>query len=139
MLRSFGRIAVLLALCSACGGGSASHTTAARGSRDMITHEQLRERGFPNALESVEVIHRNWLLARGADNMAGRGQVQVYLDNRRLGGVQALRTIPTQDVAYIRYFDAIAAAGRWGAGHEQGVIFVATFGGTPGTVRPPRS
>ena len=136
MLRSIGRIAVLLALCSACGGGAASHTRPVRAGRDVITHEQLRERGFPNAFESVEVMHRNWLLTRGADNMAARGQVQVYLDNRRLGNVNTLRTIGTQDVAYIRYFDAIAAAGRWGPGHEQGVIYVATLQGPRGADRP---
>jgi len=135
MLRSFGRIVILLALCSAC-GGTTSHTTRPRASRDMITHEQLRERGFPNAFESVEVLHRNWLLTRGPDNMAATGAVQVYLDSRRLGNVNTLRNIPTQDVAYIRYYDGVAAAGRWGAGHEQGVILVATFQGTPGTVRP---
>jgi hypothetical protein len=135
MTGSFGRIVILLALCSAC-GGTTSHTSRPRASRDMITHEQLQERGFPNAFESVEVLHRNWLLTRGADNMAMSGQVQVYLDNRRLGNVNSLRTIGTQDVAYIRYYDGVAAAGRWGAGHEQGVIYVATFQGTPGTVRP---
>jgi hypothetical protein len=136
MVRSLGRIALVLALCSACGGGGASHTTPARGGPNVITHEQLRDRGFPNAYESVEVLHRNWLLTRGADNLGATGQVQVYLDNRRMGNVNALRTIPTQDVAYIRYFDRVAAPGRWGQGHEQGVILVATFQGTPGTVRP---
>jgi hypothetical protein len=44
----------------------------------------------------------------------------------RAGGVEALRRISITEVTYIRYFDGIAAAARWGLDHGYGVIFVST-------------
>jgi hypothetical protein len=52
--------------------------------------------------------------------------VQVYLDDARLGGVDELKRIPIHHVAYIRYFDGLAASARWGLDHGQGVIYVST-------------
>ena len=52
--------------------------------------------------------------------------VQVYLDDNRLGGVEMLRNINTSLIQYIRWYDGIAATGRWGLDHGAGVIYVST-------------
>jgi len=52
--------------------------------------------------------------------------VQVYLDDSRLGGVDALRNLSLANVVYIRHIDGVDAAARWGLDHGNGVILVAT-------------
>lgn len=118
-------LVLLLALCSAC--ASASSRASAPGiDRNLLTHEQLRDHQFRNALEAIEALRTNWLLMRGTDSFNAPTQVQVYVDDVRVGGIEMLRWITTPEIDYIRYYDGIAAAARWGLGHGQGVIFVAT-------------
>jgi len=115
---------VFLLLCTACATSSAG--ARARGDRNVITRAQLQEHNFRTAWDAVEALRSNWLLTKGTDSFQAPGQVQVYQDDNRVGGVEALRWISTQDIAYIRYYDGISASGRWGLNHGQGVIFVST-------------
>jgi hypothetical protein len=94
--------------------------------RNVITREQIMERRFNNAYEAVEALHASWLSTRGTDSFSNPGQVWVYLDNMKLGGVERLREIATSTIASIRYFDAAAASARWGMDHGNGVILVST-------------
>lgn len=116
-------LVLLLALSSACASAS-SRASAARIDRNLLTHEQLREHQFRNAFEAIEALRSNWLQTRGTDSFSAPTQVQVYLDDARLGGIETLRWITTPQIDHLRYYDGIAAAARWG--HGQGVIFVST-------------
>ncbi len=118
-------LVLLLALISACASASSRASTAPV-DRNLITHEQLREYEFRNALEAIEALRSNWLRTRGTDSFNSPTQVQVYLNDARLGGIETLRWISTPEIDYIRYYDGIAASSRWGLGHGQGVIFVST-------------
>ena len=105
----------------------ALHRTAADGSnadRSIITQRQLVENHFLTAYDAVEALRSNWLQTRGTDSFAAPSEVRVYLDNTFLGGTSTLRDIAVSTVSFIRYFDGIAATGRWGLGHGAGVIFV---------------
>jgi hypothetical protein len=126
MANSFGRSALLclLLLCSAC--ASSGRNSSERVDLDLITHEQIREHGFRNAYEAVAALRSNWLLTRGPDSFSTPTTVQVYYDATRLGGIETLRSLATIDIVYIKYFDGIAASGRWGLDHGQGVILVAS-------------
>lgn len=124
------RLALVLALCAACAGPRAGEVAPRRTDRNLLTQEQLLERGFRNALEAVQALRANWLLAKGTDSFASPTQVLVYQDGSRIGGVESLRWIPTSDIDHIRYYDGVDAAARWGLDHGQGVIFVASQSGS---------
>ena len=114
---------VLLALLASC----AVHHVAPDGertNRSIITQKQLVENHFLTAYDAVEALRSNWLQTRGTDSFAAPSQVRVYLDNTFLGGTSTLRDIAANTVSFIRYYDGIAATGRWGLDHGAGVIFV---------------
>jgi hypothetical protein len=111
---------------SACGGDPSPGGPASPVDRNVLTQEDFATGDFSNAYHVVEVLRSNWLRARGPDSFRSPTEVQVYLDDARLGGVEELRRIPINHVVYIRYFDGIAASARWGLDHGQGVIFVST-------------
>src|SRR5690348_15837677 len=92
--------------------------------RSIITQQQLIENQFLTAYDAVESLRSNWLQTRGTDSFAAPCQARVYLDNTFLGGTSTLRDIAANTVSFIRYFDGIAATGRWGLDHGAGVIFV---------------
>jgi hypothetical protein len=115
---------VLLALAAGCSASAAGGRTASRS--DTITVDDLRAANSTNLYDAVRTIRPNWLRARSPNSISNQGQVQVYFDDTRLGGVENLRSIPTQGIAYIRWHDPISASARWGLDHEQGAIVVST-------------
>jgi len=46
-----------------------------------------------------------------------------------VGGVEELKYMSTEGIAYVRFFNGIQASQRWGLGHENGVIFVSSQSG----------
>lgn len=122
-LRWFGILflASFVAACASSGSGTA------RVDRNVLTREQIQETNRQNAYDVVESLRSNWLRTRGPTSLTQQDAVvQVYLDDNRLGGVDALRTINTSLIQYIRWYDGIAATGRWGLDHGAGVIYVST-------------
>ena len=111
--------------CIGCAGAS----TGARSRFDssVLTHEQLDERNYQNVLEAVQTLRANWLNERGPDSFATPSRIWVYLDNTRLGGVQALSQLPTRSISSVRKVNGIDATARWGIGHSAGVISVMTW------------
>ncbi|HEU5171490.1 MAG TPA: TonB-dependent receptor plug domain-containing protein [Gemmatimonadales bacterium] len=55
---------------------------------------------------------------------SGASAVVVYLNGTRVGGVQELKRIPSQDVREIRFLSASDATQQYGAGHAAGAIQV---------------
>lgn len=114
-------VASLVAGCASAGAG------APRMDRNLLTREQILETNRQNAYEVVESLRSNWLRTRGPTSLQGpEAVVQVYIDDNRLGGVESLRTINTAMIQFIRWYDGIAATGRWGLDHGAGVIYVST-------------
>ncbi|HEX6924226.1 MAG TPA: hypothetical protein VF167_02265 [Longimicrobiaceae bacterium] len=115
---------LVLVLLTACASGGAG---GQRIDRNLLTREQILETNRQNAYEVVENLRSNWLRTRGPTSLTQEDAVvQVYLDDNRLGGVETLRTINTTLIQYIRWYDGIAATGRWGLDHGAGVIYVST-------------
>lgn len=114
----------LLAFSVSCATGSGGNGAA--GDRNVISRAQLDEHRFTNAYEAVAALRTNWLQTRGTDSFTQPSQVLVYFDDSRLGGIETLRGIAITGISYIRYYDGVAASGRWGLDHGQGVIFVST-------------
>ena len=120
----------LVFLLTACAGGVRRAET--QPDRDTITREQLVEHRFTSAYEAIAALRSNWLTTRGTDSFRTPSQVQVYVDDVRVGGIETLRGVAINSISYIQHFDGIAATERWGFDHGAGVIFVATH---PAAVR----
>lgn len=105
----------------------------------MLTKEQIAENHFNTAYDAVEALRSNWLRARGTDSFQTPSEVLVYLDNTRLGGTDTLREIAANTIYYMRFFDGVAATGRWGVGHAAGVIYVSTHPVGIDVAPPPES
>src|SRR5262245_47559694 len=118
-------ILLLLAVTISCSKAISPGTPA--GDRDLITREQLGTPRFQTVYDAVSALHPAWLLTRYEDSHKDPGEVLVYKDHGRLGGVTVLRDISTTGIEYIRYYDAASAMLRWGEGHNHGVIFVSTL------------
>lgn len=92
---------------------------------NTINREDLQSTHYHTAYEAVEALHSNWLITRPLSQLS-QDQVQVYLDNIRLGGVAELQNMPVDQIYYMRYFNSTEATTRWGIGHTQGVIYIST-------------
>lgn len=112
----------LLMLLGACASGGTRGAPVRR--PNMITDEQIRATNHSTAYDVVRSLRPNWLHTRGPDSFTNPGQIQVYLNDMRLGGVEQLRSLPTSGIAFIQWYDGISAAGRWGLDHGNGVIYV---------------
>jgi hypothetical protein len=124
MKRALLVFAALVLVASAC----ASSKGASRTSTDhtLITREQIRQNNFTNAYDAVASLHANWLQKRGADSFLTPGEILVYFDEVRLGGIETLRSVTSSSIMFIRFYDGIAATNRWGVGHSNGVILVSS-------------
>jgi hypothetical protein len=106
---------------SATAGG----TDRIRFCNEVLTRAEINRAQWRDAYELVRNLRPRWVRARMGDDLrAARAEVQVYVDGTRLGGVSLLRGIPTSGIDHMRWVDPISAAGRWGSGHELGVIAI---------------
>lgn len=122
-VRWLSMLVVALAVTACASAGTAGQ----RVDRNLLTRDQILETNKQNAFDVVETLRSNWLRSRGPTSLTQQSaEVQVYIDDNRLGGVETLRSINTSLVQYIRHFDGIAATGRWGLDHGAGVIYVST-------------
>ena len=114
----------MVALLAACASGGTAGRV--RGRPDLLTEEQIRATNHSTLYDVVRALRPNWTRTRGPDSLVNPGQIQVYLDDMRLGGVEELKQIPATGISYVQWYDGIAASGRWGLDHGNGVIYVAT-------------
>ena len=120
-------LAVLLLVLGACASVGKSATPAPRPRPDLISAEELSRGQWRSAYEAVSSLRARWLQSRGTDTFLGKpGEVQVHLDDVRVGGVNALREIQVIDIAYMQFFDPASASARWGLDHSHGAIYVST-------------
>ena len=87
-----------------------------------------------NAYDIVLALRPAMLVLRGVgaptnpastsrDNSSG---IRVYIDEVNVGGVEMLRTVPSEIVVQVKWLSAIDATTRYGRGHGAGVIGVTT-------------
>src|SRR5919109_275883 len=112
-------VALLFLAATACGARQAG--TGQRTDRNVITRGQIFANGYRTAYEAVEALRAPWLITR-PDGLTVEREKIVYLDERRLGGVQTLQEIAASQIIEIRYIDPATAINRWGVDHGQGVI-----------------
>jgi hypothetical protein len=119
LLAFAGLCSALLAACASTGDRGSAGT----GDRTMLTHEQLNDRSFNNLYHAVETLRPRWLRRPGGETS---GPVTVILNNTRMGSVDALRSLETQAVQFVQFYDATSAAARVGRDTGQGLILGTT-------------
>ncbi|HKG91582.1 MAG TPA: hypothetical protein VKA84_06820 [Gemmatimonadaceae bacterium] len=101
---------------------------SARDNRNVISLDEISaSTEAQNAYDLVRRLRPAFLVDRGPPSFRTSvpRTAQVYVDNVRMGGIEALRDIPRDGVAEIRYYSGPDATTRWGTGHSSGVIYVA--------------
>ena len=122
-------LTALLCLPAACATRTTETQSSAApsGRRDLIVREEIDKSQWANAYDLIRNLRPQWLRVRGRDTITGDpGGIQVVLDDVRIGGVEALRTLPVGGVTYLQWLDGISASQRWGTGFGNGAIFVST-------------
>ena len=121
-------VAALLLVVGAC-SSSRSNSLRSSGDNDLITIDEIGQATSANAFELIQAHHPLWLRKRGRNSILNDGEILVYQDNVRLGGIDVLRQMPLMSIRMIRYYDSTKAQQRYGTGHDHGVIQVLTLGG----------
>ena len=78
------------------------------------------------AFDAIEQLRPQFFRSRGATSILLRAQTQtsVYLDNMRLGGLEALHDVPITGIESIRYLSAGEATNRWGTNRTGDAILL---------------
>ena len=120
---------VLASALSACAARPSSSKVAPAARRDVLTQEDLLNRGFTTALDAIQSLRSYWLETHGTNSFYTPTTVKVYLDDVQLGGVDQLSSVAISQVIYIRHYDGISATARWGVDHGAGAIYISTHPG----------
>lgn len=135
--------AVIALGTTACGSGPgmASAGSGPKPSATLITADEIAKVSVTNGYEVVQKLRPAMLSQRQVASAHGQGgvaadappikgtdvesgQVVVYMDGTRLGGLEQLRGITASTIATLRYFSASEAQLKWGSNHPGGAIEV---------------
>ena len=108
----------ILVACASTGASNAN----------VITAPELGHSKAPNAYDAIRQIRPEMLRTRDPGTMVyfKARQPLVAVDNTLVGGVDVLRTLPTDKVARIEYVNSWLAAKRYGTGFGNGVMLIET-------------
>lgn len=117
----------------ACGGQPRTADPGGVKSSDVITIDEILTTKTQNAYDAVRRLRPAFLQSRGPITLLERdnapSQPLVYLDNRRYGDIESLKTITVDGIYEIRYLSPNQAQLKWGMNHAAGVIHVTTMSG----------
>jgi hypothetical protein len=101
-----------------------------------ITAEQIRSSSARTLTELLRELRPRWLRSEGTQvllpngtELVARGGKEVYLNGALLGGLETLDKVPIGTVKEIQFMNGQAAAMRYGAAAENGVILITTAPG----------
>jgi hypothetical protein len=116
-------LAGALLLAAAC-GGAGSRATGSSLAPDVITPDEIAASSATNAYDLISQVRPNWLRGRGTPSFRNPAAELplVYLEDRRQGGLDVLRSFATNTLASLRYINGTTATTRFGMGHAGGVI-----------------
>lgn len=115
---------LLVAAGAGCAAGGIPREPITRRSSDYITTEEIRRSTASNAFDLVQSLRPGWLRMRGLQSLHNEGEILVYFDQVRLGGLQSLRSISVNSIGSLQFIDAASATQRWGTGHNHGAILI---------------
>ena len=114
---------LVLAACASTGGGGGS---SAGSDRTLLSGEELQVEIGRNLEDVIRQRRPTWLRTRGSTSFQepGDGEIQVYVDGTRMGGLAVLRTVTAEGVESVRFLNPGEATTRFGTGHPNGAIVV---------------
>jgi hypothetical protein len=124
-LNAVGAMLLLLALPAGCATQPVGERAEGTG-RAVLSFEEMQAAGYSELHSVIQALRPEWLRSQGATSFRGQEEIQVYLDGNRLGGLAALRDIPSRSVASARFLTGLEATQRWGLSHGMGAIVVST-------------
>ena len=94
---------------------------------DVLGCDEIRSapRGIDNAYDAVTRLRPDFLRSHPGTDGVSQHPV-IYVDFARMGGSDALRSIPVSTILEIRYFSPITAGLWFGPNNPAGVIAVST-------------
>ncbi|MGI9043788.1 MAG: hypothetical protein ACR2GK_06640 [Gemmatimonadaceae bacterium] len=96
-----------------CASSSSSPTRVTQSSRDKITSVEIQHTSATSALDLVNKLRPQWLRQAGIASIGSGVRTQVtlvYLDGSRIGGLEALRSIPASGITGMEWIPATRAA-----------------------------
>jgi hypothetical protein len=121
-------LALVLACASGTGGTGSTGTTSPAMDRNFISETELGSVPSGNLYEAISKLRPQMLRSRGAAsfNSATMSEYpEIFLDGRRYGDINSLKSIVTSQVGGVRYYGASDAAAKFGMINGSGVISVA--------------
>lgn len=106
--------------CAASSGAAPGSSGAPKSDPDVITTSEIESQPFRDAYDIVQRLRPAWFTRKSGSATArrmgtspsssstGAGLV-VYLDNARLGGVDALRQLDASSIESLKFVDAATA------------------------------
>jgi hypothetical protein len=126
------------AVISGCAHGAPSGAQPTQS--NVITRAEMERNQYASLYEVVQALRGRWLRERGPTTLLGKpNEVQVMVDDMRLGGVNTLRSLTRENVVTIAFVDPVAAAQRWGGKYAQGTIVVTTHADAAPDTEPPHN
>jgi hypothetical protein len=112
-MRSSAIFAITLVSVSLAACASSSGPRTSSQSRDKLTGAELAQTNATSAYDALTRLRPNWLRPPGMTmtglQNSGSPQVLVYVDGSNMGGIAALRTIPSASVTSIEFLDPVKA------------------------------
>jgi hypothetical protein len=116
LLKTLAALAIIGATlgCSASSGATPKTSSKPKVDPDLISTAEIDSQTFRDAYDVVQKLRPTWFTRKTGGSSArrmgtsGSGLV-VYLDNARMGGVEALRQLNTAAIESLRFMDASIA------------------------------
>lgn len=105
--------------------------TARGGNQYIISRSELAARPTANVLDVVAAIRPSWLndpLTGSGVGGTGSSSPEAYVDGRRLGPLEALRSMAAGEAEKVCYFRATRAQSRFSLTAQRAVVEVLTRG-----------
>ncbi len=118
-----------LAFLWACGSTNRWDTPSRHYDRDKIDTAEIRQTNADTALDLIEMLRPHWLRGRGAKSIKF-GEVSypyVYVNGNRIGSIDALATLPADNITSMKFLDAGDATILLGMNHPSGAIVIQIF------------
>ena len=123
-MRYFVYLLLIVLVIIACAPTKEMGTT--RGSRYIITAEEISSTSANNAYEAIQMLRPNLLnrdMRRSIDMYSTAGVV-VYVQGVKYGDKESLKTISVLEIAEIKYLPKSEATMRFGSDHAGGAFLI---------------
>ena len=100
--------------CASSGKSAGPGATVTESSPDHVTTAEIAAVSANSAFDLIRRLRPRWLQSTATGSIAGGSitsqQLVIYLDDTRLGSVDALRTLSASGITSMQYYDAVRAA-----------------------------